>query len=299
MQRAASAACSSTVVVVLHTHLAPVTLPLIARGARLLVFLHGTEAWRRLTSLERAAFDRAALLIAPSQFTAAQFQSFNPDVAIPIAVCPPGVDVPASPSGRRSSLSALIVGRMASEERYKGHDVLLDLWPRVLARVPGALLTIAGEGDDRDRLERRAHDEGLAPHVRFTGRVTDGELRDLYATCRVFVLPSRREGFGIVLLEAMRAGKPCIAAAGAPSEIVQHGITGLIVDPDKPHEMEDALVSLLADEDRAASLGLAGFHRVRREFTAGRFADGFRSLVLTDVVPRPVGTPDSMPVQLG
>ena len=109
----------------------------------------------------------------------AQFQSFNPDVTIPIVVCPPGVDVPASPAGRGSSLSALIVGRMASEERYKGHDVLLDLWPRVLARVPGALLTIAGDGDDRGRLERRAHDEGLAPHIRFTGRVTDRELRDL------------------------------------------------------------------------------------------------------------------------
>ena len=136
--------------------------------------------------------------------------------------------------------TALIVARMSAAERYKGHDALLDLWPGVLARRPDARLVVAGDGDDRPRLESRARSLGLSHAVSFAGRVSDARLNELYDECRFLVMPSRDEGFGLVFLEAMRAGKPCIGARGAAEEIIEHNVTGLIVDPGNPASEFDA-----------------------------------------------------------
>ena len=104
-----------------------------------------------------------------------------------------------------------------------------------------------GDGNDRPRLESRARSLGLSHAVSFAGRVGDDELAALYDRCRFFVMPSRDEGFGLVFLEAMRAGKACIGARGAAAEIIEHDVTGLIVDPDR-HEDLAAAVFRLFDE---------------------------------------------------
>lgn len=290
----------SLLVMVLHAHLAPLAVPVMLRGARAVILLHGTEVWRRLTPFERTAFERADLLIATSRFSLSRFRSFNPAITTRCEICPLSIpDVPDGPAPDAvTPRSALIVGRMAAEERYKGHDALLDVWPRVMARVPGATLTIAGDGDDRARLVQRMRDGGLDGHVTFTGRVSDAALRRLYQTCQVFVLPSRNEGFGIAFLEAMRAGRPCIGAAGAASEVIDDGTTGCIVDPDRPDQLEDALVRLLGDAARADAMGRAGRERVRRAFSAERFERRFRSVVEVDEAQPDVHAPGSMAVPL-
>ena len=89
------------------------------------------------------------------------------------------------------------------------------------SRHPDAVLAIAGDGDDRPRLEARVAALGITRAVRFLGRVDDDRLDELYRECRLFVMPSRDEGFGLVFLEAMRAGKPCIGGRGAASEIIR------------------------------------------------------------------------------
>lgn len=275
------AATPPDLAVVLHAHLAPVALPLAYRGARLVVFLHGTEVWRRLTVMERAAFMRSELLIATSRFAQARFQSFNPDIDVRIELCPLSVPL-LSPLERPPAViprRALLVGRMAKDERYKGHDLLLDIWPRVAHRVPGATLLIAGDGDDRARLMQRARDEGLASAVHFAGHVSDAELRVMYEECQVFVLPSRLEGFGIVFLEAMRAAKACIGATGAAEDVIDAGRTGYLVDLDQPRTLEDALVALLGDSRRAEEMGRAGRGRMQREFAAEGFDRRFRALI--------------------
>jgi phosphatidylinositol alpha-1,6-mannosyltransferase len=169
----------------------------------------------------------------------------------------------------------LIVARMSADERYKGHDELLDIWPELLARKPDARLVVAGDGTDRPRLELRAASLGLSHAVTFAGRVGDGELAALYEQCGFLVMPSRDEGFGLVFLEAMRAGKACVGANGAAEEIVRHGVTGLIVEPDKPDDLAAAVFTLFDQPATCARFGDAGRERFLSTFTAACFQARF------------------------
>jgi len=192
--------------------------------------------------------------------------------SLDIAVCHPGLGgAVAAPPFDTSSSMALIVARMSASERYKGHDALLEVWPRVLERYPGAVLAIAGDGDDRARLETKARALGIEHAVTFAGRIGDEALAGLYARCRFFVMPSRDEGFGLVFLEAMRAGKPCIGAAGAASEIVEHGVTGVIVDSASRSELIAAVLRLYDEPETCERFGRAGRERFLSEFTDRRF----------------------------
>jgi glycosyltransferase involved in cell wall biosynthesis len=164
---------------------------------------------------------------------------------------------------------ALIVGRMAASERYKGHDLLIDVWPRLLAEVPDARLVVAGAGDDRARLEARA--ASLGSSIRFVGPVTEAGLDALYRDCAFFVMPSTEEGFGIVFLEAMRAGRACVGAVGSASELIEDGVSGYVVDPSDPEALLKALVRLVQDPVRARRMGEAGRARYEREFNEEAF----------------------------
>ncbi len=261
-------------VLVMHVHLAPLALPMAMRGARVAAFLHGVEAWRPLRRRERLAVDAAALLLANSACTAGRFKAANPaHAAREVVVCHLGLAAdppPAEPPPDRGF--ALIVGRLSSEERYKGHDALIAAWPAVLASEPSARLVIAGDGDDRARLEARVTARGLAGAIRFAGRVPAPALEGLYRAAAFFVMPSTGEGFGLAYLEAMRAGKACIAAPGAASEIIMDGTTGLLADPSVPGALAAALLTLFRDEGRRDRLGRAGAARVAERFGPGHFA---------------------------
>lgn len=97
-------------------------------------------------------------------------------------------------------------------ERYKGHDRVLEVIPSLLERFPNLVYVIAGDGDDRLRLEKLAKDLGVHAAVRFTGRIDNNDLPDLYRMADVFVMPSTGEGFGIVFLEAMACGVPAVGS---------------------------------------------------------------------------------------
>lgn len=270
-----------TTVVCSHIHLAPVARIVAWRGAPVTDVLCGIEAWVPLRGMERWAL-ASGRLVAISQHAARGFKAANPLFRdMPVDVCHPGLPArPVASSGARASEpAALIVGRMAADEGYKGHGLLLNVWPHVLERHPDARLWMVGDGDDRPRLEALAARLGLGGVVTFTGRVPDQELDTLYERCRFFVMPSRNEGFGLVFLEAMRAGKACIAAAGAASEIVEHGVTGLIVDPARPDDLRLAIVRLFDEPDTCDAFGFAGAARFRAEFTDARFGARFTALI--------------------
>ena len=269
-----------TLVVVQHVHLLPVALPLLARGARVMVVLHGIEAWARLRPLERAACRRAWKMVAVSAHTVRRFRDANPCLAaLPVDVCAPGLP-PAVPAHRDGlpGVYALIVARMHSGERYKGHDDLLEIWPAVAANVAGARLVIVGDGDDRPRLEQKAASLGLADAIRFAGAVDDGRLQALYRDAAVFVMPSPNEGFGLVFVEAMRAGVACIAAAGAAEEIIVHDRTGVVVPARDRALLERTLVRLLTNREERSRLGAAARLACAR-FTDEAFAARLSRLV--------------------
>lgn len=262
----------TTLVVVMHVHLLPALMPLVWRGARTLTVMLGIEAWKPLRALERMALGRSWRVAAISAHTAARFRQANPALAhLRVEICHPRVpDAGVADEGARPRAPyALIVGRMSREERYKGHDLLIDVWPRVTAAAPGATLLVAGGGDDVARLRERATAAGLDGSVRFLGPVTSGQLTALYRGAICFVMPSAGEGFGIVFLEAMRAGTPCIAGPGAAEEIITDGHDGVIADPARPDAVAAALVRLFLDTPERDRLGLAAADTVSRRFSPG------------------------------
>jgi len=186
--------------------------------------------------------------------------------------------------------SVLLVGRMASAERHKGHDQLLDVWNDVLGSVPSAQLLIAGQGDDLPRYRAKARDLGIDRHVLFAGRVSEATLHALYQRAAAYAMPASAEGFGLVYLEAMSHRLPVIAStADAAGEIVVDGGTGFLITPDDRSALVDRLVTLLTDESLRKRLGNAGYARWRTQFSYARFQarleEILRPLTLTALRP--------------
>jgi phosphatidylinositol alpha-1,6-mannosyltransferase len=241
-----------------------------------LIPLYGIEVWRRLAWDRRRALAHATVVFAISDHTRERARGFVPGLngapVLPLALeerRPEGaVDAPLL--GRLGRGFFLIVGRMDPRERYKGHDQLLE----ALTGVPDARLVVAGDGGDRARLEAKAAGLGISDRVLFTGFVSEATLMELYRRCAAFAMPSRGEGFGLVYLEAMRAGKPVLAARdSAAEEIVVDGATGLLVDPDDREELRGALGRLLDYPGEARRMGEAGFERWRKELSLERFRE--------------------------
>jgi phosphatidylinositol alpha-1,6-mannosyltransferase len=272
---------AQTLVVVQHVHLLPVALPLAWRGARIMLQLHGVEAWKPLRALERAGCRAAWKIAAVSAHTAVRFRQSNPDLAeCPVVVCPPGLPLTVdAPRARTAAPYALIVARMSSEERYKGHDLLLDVWLRVRESVPEAILVIAGGGDDRARLVDKAAALGLANAVRFEGVVDADRLAALYRDAALFVMPSPNEGFGLVYVEAMSAGVPCVVATGAAEEIVEHGETGIVISPGDGAALERAVIRLLTSPSERERMGAAAAATARQRYSATAFARRIHDLL--------------------
>jgi phosphatidylinositol alpha-1,6-mannosyltransferase len=251
-----------------------------ARRSPYLLFLNGIEVWRPLSAGRRRALLGASTRLAISRYTAERAREFTPELGavevMPLALeeRPPQGEVDAALLARAGIGFVLTVGRLHSAERYKGHDQMLEAWPRIAREQPGARWVIAGAGDDRQRLEAAAARLGVAERVLFTGFASEATLAELYARCGLFALPSSGEGFGLVYVEAMRAGKPCLAlAATAAAEIVVDGETGVLLAEAGPEPLAAAVLRLLRAPDCAARLGAAGARRYQQSFRFASFRD--------------------------
>lgn len=281
------------VVIAAHPHLAPVArLAAVAAGCRYAVWTYGYEVWGPVRRRVRAGLAGADAVWALSEFTATQLRNHKLVASERVRIlCPTGPRELTVKSAQPAVGQPLVlaVGALKQTTRYKGIDTLLHAWPTVLRQIPDACLRIVGDGDERYGLERICSalnlDDG---NVRFCGRVSDTELAAAYAQATVFALPARArvgahpegEGFGLVYLEAAAAGLPVVAGkAGGAVEAVEEGRTGLLVDPEDPRAVAEALIELLGDRDRARDMGRAGREFVEERFSYDRFRNDVKCLV--------------------
>ena len=205
-----------------------------------------------------AALRRALAVTCCSEVVARHLASeFGSDRAV---VVPNGVrSRVAAPSGVTRSGRIVAVGRL---ERTKGFDLLIRAVARVRDRP--VELVIVGEGSQRQTLVDLAAAEGISDITSFVGRLGRSETDHLLDTAAVIVVPSRREAFGIVVLEAWQAGKPLVATShDGPGDLVHDGEDGLVVDPEDVDALAAAISRVLADPDGAARLAANGARRVR------------------------------------
>jgi phosphatidylinositol alpha-1,6-mannosyltransferase len=240
--------------------------PLAAVIARVLnvplwVQVHGIEAWRELSALQRRSVELATIITSVSRYTRRrllQYVGMDPArvKVLPNTVGPeyrpgpkPGYLIDRHAVGGRKVL--MTVSRLSSLERYKGHDRVIRMLSRILARHTDTIYLVVGDGDDRPRLESLAIECGVAQHVQFTGLVPQEELADYFRLADVFVMPSAGEGFGIVFLQAMATGVRVIGGSQDGSrDPLCDGALGTLVDPENCEELASAILAALDDRAR-------------------------------------------------
>jgi phosphatidylinositol alpha-1,6-mannosyltransferase len=245
------------------------------------VLVHGAESWDPdIDTPRRRALADASLLIASSAYAARRVVESHPDVTppevLPLALLPDRDTsaVDGALVGSITPRTIVISARMSAADRYKGHDELLDAWPTILGRRPDARLALVGRGDDVKRLEAKANGLGLAGSVRFTGAVSEATLDAMLARAGGFALPSRAEGFGLSYLRAMRAGVPCIAGSDdAARELVEDGVSGLLVPAADRDAVAQAVITLLGDTVARRAMGEAGRAAFEERFTYAIFLE--------------------------
>ncbi len=159
----------------------------------------------------------------------------------------------------------------AALHHRKGLDVLIEAMRTVLVAAPNALSLIIGNGPDAQELRDLVAARGVGQSARFLG--WPDNLVDLLATCDMLVQPSRREAFGIGVIQAMAAGKPVVATqVGGHVDTIEQDITGILVPAEDPHALANAILALASDPARRASMGAAGSARADAHFTAERMA---------------------------
>lgn len=244
---------------------------------RTALFLHGIEIWRPLGTLERRLVSNVDLALSNSAHTWERFLEFNPWAAglrhevVHLGLGEPvkgEVPSPATPP------SALMIGRLEAREGYKGHREVIAAWPEVVRRVQGARLVVVGDGTGRRALEIQAREEGVAGSVEFLGEVSEERKQAELVRASAFLLPSRAEGFGLVYLEAMRLGRPCLVSdCDAGREVVNPPEAGIAVDPGDSRAVAEAITSLLSGGAAVPALSAAARTRYETSHTAAAFGD--------------------------
>jgi phosphatidylinositol alpha-1,6-mannosyltransferase len=266
---------SARVLLVWHMHLLKLLPFLDTSISRVVLFLHGIEAWLKQDSLTQVVLRKVHLILSNSDHTWDRFVAWNPEFRdVPHRTVHLGAGSCFGAATPRPSQApiVLMVGRLNKSENYKGHQQMMEAWPLVLQRIPEARLWIVGDGDLRSSLERMAGEHALNHAVRFFGQVSDAEKERLIAQVRCLALPSRGEGFGLVYLEAMRLGRPCLVSnLDAGREVVNPPEAGLAVDPGDPAEIADVVQRLLSPGAEWEQWSARARSRYEWRFTAEQF----------------------------
>jgi|GEM_PF-121391 len=220
--------------------------------------LHGIEAWRISSRTRAASMRQADRLLAVSQFTrdhVVQNHGVDPERISVFANTYDAERFTPGPKpahllekyGLRPDQPVLLtVSRLALSERYKGHWQVLIALKHLRQRIPDVHYLVVGTGDELAHLRAAVRMMGLDRNVTFTGFVSGADLPDHYRLCDTFIMPSTKEGFGIVFLEAAACGKPVIAGCLDGSyDAVDAGRLGILVDPHHPVQIAEAIHAAL------------------------------------------------------
>ena len=269
-------------IVVIHRNHAPIAF-LMQRlfGIPYVLMMHGIEAWNITGWWHRRSARAAVRFWCISRVTAERVVS---GLCVPPERCE---IIPCTADGERFTIGpkpeallrklglsedrkiVLTVARLASLERSKGYDRVLEVLPDLVLDFPTVHYVLVGKGDDLSRIQDLIKQLGIGDRVTLAGFVPDEELPSYYQLCDVFALPSTGEGFGIVFLEALCAGKPCIGGADDGSqEPLRNGELGALVSVEDRAGLRRALSDLLRgvtfdDPERLRQQALAHFGKDR------------------------------------
>jgi glycosyltransferase involved in cell wall biosynthesis len=254
---------------------------------------HGIEVWRRMSPQQRLAVGTAEHILSVSDYTREQLVRHNGIRRGRVGLQPCALDPfwaddfarlrePAVAGTRVDPARPMLmtVARLADTERYKGIDQVIRALPALAKAIPGIRYAIVGTGTDRARLEQVARECGVAERVEFRGRVSSEALAAAYAESALFVMPSAKEGFGIVFLEAALFNKASIGGNhGGTPEVIADGVTGRLVTYDDVPGFARVCAEMLADPEALAVMGRRARARLDERFTDATLVQTLRQLV--------------------
>ncbi|TYQ23365.1 glycosyltransferase family 4 protein [Pseudanabaena sp. UWO311] len=225
------------------------------------VIVHGIDAWNIEDKSKIYGLKSAQKIVSVSEYTRDRIvyeQKISPDriPLLPVTFNDRQFTVKPKPQYLLDRLqlnpdqpTILTVTRLASGDRYKGYDQIIQALPAIRCQIPNICYLLVGKGDDRDRIEAMVDDLDVRDCVTFAGFVPDDELADYYNLCDLFAMPSKGEGFGIVYLEALACGKPTIGGNqdGAIDALCK-GELGVLVNPDSIDEIRETIVEILMNK---------------------------------------------------
>jgi len=252
----------SDLIILGHINLYPIGLLFKLFGKKIIVVGHGVDVWENVNSLKKKLLQYSDSVLAVSHFTKGKLikqhsvaehkiiifpNTFDPYLKLPQKFEKP-ISLIRQHNIKQNEKIILTVSRLSAVDRYKGYDKVIEVMPELLKEIPVARYIIIGEGDDDEilRIKKLITDLSLSDKVIMTGYVTDKELSEYYMLADVFIMPSKKEGFGIVFLEAMIHGLPLIAGNKDGSvETLLNGELGLLVDPDDNDQIKEQLINVL------------------------------------------------------
>lgn len=221
------------------------------------VWLHGWEVWHEPRADYLRALRGARLVLANSAYTVARAGSALDGVRVTVCELGTLADEAPGDTPMAGPPTVLLLGRV-DDMFAKGHDILIDIWPAVLAAVPDARLVFVGGGPALGRLQTLVAASPARQAIEVAGFVPDEALDVYWRRATVFAMPGFAEGFGLVYAEAMRRAVPVIASTDDGGQDVNvDGVTGFNVVRHDTRRLTGVIVSLLRDRDQARALGAA------------------------------------------
>lgn len=247
------------VIVCGHINLLPLAYVIhLYSKAPLLLIIHGIEAWQPSPSrLANYLTNNVDAVLAVSETTLNRFLEWTQPKNAKFFILPNAVELEGYTPGNKASdlmelyglhgkTVLLTLGRLDYKERYKGFDEVVEALPKLLPKHPNLVYLIAGEGPDRPRLEAKVRRLNLEKQVIFSGFIPENRKADYYRLADAFLMPSRGEGFGIVLLEAMACGIPVMGSKlDGSSEALLHGKFGVLIDPTNSEDVKAGIQKTL------------------------------------------------------
>lgn len=269
-----------------HLFLTPVVNAICEElGIKYDLFVYGIDCWAGKFKAYENYFSQLRYVASISNFTSQQIikQGFSCNQ---IVYLPPVINTKHfvhTTTQSNKKFIILTVGRLSSQEQYKGHDQVIRAMPIIRERVPDAEYWIVGKGDDQKRLRSIATKLKLNNCVRFLGFVPDDELLKIYAQSDVFIMPSRvslnpekpeGEGFGIVFLEAAMMEKPLIGPnSGGSTDIIKNGYNGYNINPTSLDEIISAIMKLANDPELKIEMGKNAKKIVEENFSQNQLGN--------------------------
>jgi phosphatidyl-myo-inositol dimannoside synthase len=260
---------ASNIVILSHVNLLSIgfLIKLFSPQTKLVLFAHGIEVWGPLSGLRKKMLNKCDRIFSVSQFTKdtmMQLYQVREDKITVLNNCIDPFLPPPETTGKDSTLQKkygfkkddivlMTLTRLSSKELYKGYDHVLFSLGFLKDKYPAIKYLIVGRYDDKEkeRLDKIIQELSLQEYVVFTGYIPDEQLAKHYRLADIYVMPSKKEGFGIVFIEAMHYGLPVIAGNKDGSvDALCNGKLGILVNPDNQEEINEAIQNIILQKDK-------------------------------------------------